>query len=60
MSDLNSSVRDEQIDDANNVAGNMENLHPASFKTTAPDVTDVTPIDPAEEPDPEACIQCRS
>ncbi len=60
MSDLNSTVHDEQIDDANSVAGNMENLHPASFKTTAPEVTDVTPIDPPVESDPESAYNAES
>jgi hypothetical protein len=60
MSDLNSTVHDEQTDDANSVAGNMETLHPASFKTTAPVVTDVTPIDPSEVPDHEAVYNAES
>ncbi len=54
MSDLNSSVHDEQNDDTNSVAGNMESLHPASFKATSPVVTDVTPLDSSQEPDHEA------
>ncbi len=56
MSDLNSSVHDEQIDDANSVAGDTENVHPASFKTPGPDVTSVTPIDPTEDVDSDAAL----
>jgi hypothetical protein len=60
MSDLNSTVRDEQIDDANGVADNMETLHPTSLETPGPEVTDVTPIDPAEEADHEAAFNAES
>jgi hypothetical protein len=56
MSDLNSSVRDEQIDGANSAADNTESLHPAPLDTPGPEVTDVTPMDPAEEADPEAAF----
>jgi len=52
MSDLNSSVRDEQIDGAKSAADNMETLLPASIEAPGPEVTDATPIDPAEEADP--------
>lgn len=52
MSDLNSSVRDEQIDGAKSAADNMETLLPASLEAPGPEVTDATPIDPAEEADP--------
>ncbi len=60
MSDLNSSVRDEQIDDANSVADNMETLHPAPLETPGPEVTDVTPVDPAEEADHDAAFHAES
>jgi hypothetical protein len=60
MSDLNSSVRDEQIDDANGVADNMEILNPASLEAPGPEVTDATPIDPAEESDHEAAYSAES
>lgn len=53
---MNSSVHDEQIDDANSVAGDTENVHPASFKTPGPDVTSVTPIDPTEDVDSDAAL----
>ena len=49
MSDLNSSVRDEQIDGENSAADNMETLQPAPLDAPGSEVSGPTPIDPAEE-----------
>jgi hypothetical protein len=60
MSDLNSSVRDEQIDGADSAADPMETLHPAPLDAPGPDVTNLTPSDPADEADPEPAYNAES
>jgi hypothetical protein len=52
MSDLNSSVRDEQIGDPNEVADNTEPVEPVNPDTPGLEkADDVTAADPAAEPD---------
>jgi hypothetical protein len=52
MSDLNSSVRNEQIGDPNEIADNTEPVNPAPHETSGHETADdVTATDPAAEPD---------
>jgi hypothetical protein len=52
MSDLNSSVRDEQIGDPNEFADNTEPVNPVNHETPGPETADNVPVaDPVADPD---------
>jgi hypothetical protein len=57
MSDLNSTVRKEQIGSPNDVADNTEPVKPAHDETPGPEITgNITPTDPAVEADQDPLL----